>query len=396
MFKPVNNWILGPAVDITTVYPNPFSGGTHNPETAVKVYGKIIEGIQNQGICATSKYFPGLGGGFINMHFAPGKNELDFDTWMKTYGYVYQEMFKKNVMCVMNTHVMLKSYDDEYHDGFCPIATYSYKLTTELLKEKLGFKGAVVTDALIMGGMATGDLIAETVQAFKAGADLLLWPPVEAADVIAEKLESGEIPMERLEDALTRINRMREFRNKFVSEKKAVVPSAEFADETLRRIKENGICEHRNEINLLPIKDDVKKFLIVDVSDSSKSADMLKNELIKRRYFAEVKKDIYDVPSRVCWQDDIDALQAMYDIVIFSVDTAYETSWGVPFMRIWASHLFSKEKKIIVNYGTKFFASEYFPEDPTFIQMNCNPSESAVSSLVDGLFGKIEFKGRLY
>lgn len=387
------DWVLMPAIDIATVTPKPFSSGVNDPKLVAKVFKNVVKGIQDQGVCATVKHFPGLGGSNINMHFAPGKNILDFDSWMNTYGYTYKEMFKQDAMCVMTTHITLRSYDNENHDGFYPIATYSHKITTELLKEKLGFKGAVVTDALIMGGMATGDLVKETVQAFKAGADLLLWPPVEAADVIVRQLESGEIPMSRLEDALSRIDRMKKFREKALKEKKYDVPDSKYADETLREIRKKGICLYRNNIGLIPLKKDIESFLIVDVTDGDDSAEILKNELMKRGYKAEVKTDIYDVPSRVCWQDDIDELQNKYDMVIFNVNTEYETSWGVPFMRIWASHLFDKSKKIIINYGTPFFAEDYFPEDPTFIEPNAAPSENVVKYIVDGLFGDVKFTG---
>ena len=63
-------------------------------------------------------------------------------------------------------------------------------------------------------------------------------------------------------------------------------------------------------------------------------------------------------------------------------------------MHIWTSHLFDKAKKIIVNYGSPYFASEYFPEDPTFIEMNTTPTKETVKMLVDGLFGDIEFTGK--
>ena len=60
-------------------------------------------------------------------------------------------------------------------------------------------------------------------------------------------------------------------------------------------------------------------------------------------------------------------------------------------MLIWASHLFDKSKKVIVNYGSPFFATDYFPEDPTIIEMNCQPCAETVKLLADGLFGEIEF-----
>lgn len=389
------DWVLGPSIDMCFDHLMYLCAISDNPEITADVYRQVVRGIQDQGVCATVKHFPGLGTYFVNMHLAPGSNNLPFDQWMETYGYTYREMFREGVMSVMTTHVALKSYDNEFTDGYYPIATYSKKLTTDLLKGELGFEGTVVTDALIMGGMATGDLVAETVQAFKAGADLLLWPPVEAAEKIEELIISGEIPMSRLEDALERIGKMEDFRNKALESKSFDTPDAKYVDEKLLEITKRGICQLRNDIGLLPIsKEGGHKILIVDATDEdSISSELLKGELLKRGIRAEVKRDIYDVPSQVCWQSDADRLQAEYDFVIFNVNAFFVAQWSVPHMLIWASHLFDKKKKIIVNYGSPYFAVDYFPEDPTIIEMNCSPSKESVKMLVDGILGETEFVG---
>lgn len=389
------DWTLGPSIDMCFDHLMYLLAISDSPEITAKLYREMVRGIQDQGVCSTVKHFPGLGTNFVNMHMAPGANTLPFDEWMETYGYTYKEMFKENVMSVMTTHVSLKSYDSEGENGYYPIATYSSKLTTDLLKGELGFKGAVVTDALIMGGMATGDLIAETVQAFKAGADLLLWPPVEAAEKIEELILSGEIPMSRLEDALERIDRMEQFRNKALEENRFDTPDCEYVDRTMVEIAKKGITLLKNDIDLLPLdKKKYEKILIVDVTDEDPiSSNLLKEELERRGFKAEVKRDIYDVPSRVCWQADIDKLQDEYDLVIFNLNAFFVAQWSVPHMLIWASHLFDKKKKIIVNYGSPYFAVDYFPEDPTFIEMNSSPCPETVKLLVDGILGEMEFTG---
>lgn len=390
------DWVLGPSIDMCFDHLMYLMAISDDPKVTADVYRQVVKGIQDQGVCATVKHFPGLGTYFVNMHLAPGANNLPIDKWMETYGYTYQEMFKEDVMSVMTTHVSLKSYDNEFADGYYPIATYSKKLTTDLLKGELGFEGAVVTDALIMGGMSTGNLVAETVQAFKAGADLLLWPPVEAAEKIEELILSGEIPMSRLEDALMRIEKMESFRNRALANRTFNTPDAKYVDEKLLEITKNGICQLRNDIGLLPIHTDrYKKILIVDVTDEDNiSSRLLSQEFTKRGIQAEVKRDIYDVPSRVCWQTDVDKLQAEYDLVIFNVNAFFVAQWSVPHMLIWASHLFDKKKKIIVNYGSPYFAVDYFPEDPTIIEMNCSPTKETVEMLVDGILGKAKFTGR--
>ncbi|MBP3361635.1 MAG: glycoside hydrolase family 3 protein [Clostridia bacterium] len=389
------DWVLGPSIDMCIDHLMYLTAISDDPKIIAMLYRQMVRGIQDQGVCATAKHFPGLGTYFVNMHIAPGANILPFDKWMDSYGYTYKQMFEEDVMSVMTTHVSLKSYDDEFTDGYYPIATYSKKLTTDLLKGELGFKGAVVTDALIMGGMATGNLVEETVQAFKAGADLLLWPPVEAAERIEECILNGEIPMSRLDDALERIERMRNFRKTALDNKSFDKPDVKFAEKTLKEIVKRGMCCLRNDLDILPIKtEQYKNVLIVDVTDEDEvSSELLKKELIKRGINAKVRRDIYDVPSRVCWQADIDALQAQYDFVIFNVNAHFVAQWSVPHMLIWASHLFDKKKKLIVNYGSPFFAVDYFPEDPTIIEMNCQPKEETVAMLVDGLLGEMEFKG---
>lgn len=387
------DWVLTPMVDLLYNREMPLYACTDDPALCAAINRAFVQGVQAEGVCATIKHFPGIGTCNINMHFGPGRNDLPFDEWMESYGLVYRTCIKAGVMSVMTTHMTLRSYDDEGDRGYYPIATYSKKLTTDLLKGELGFGGAVVTDALIMGGMATGDLIEETVQAFRAGADFLLWPPVEAADRIVELLESGEIPMSRLEDALARIESMRAFREE--GKRTPHPTSLEYVEQNSRAILKSGICLLRNRLGLIPLDPAAaRRMLIVDASDSGTAAANLQKALGERGVAADVKRMIYDVPSRVCWQADFDALAADYDCIIFAVDTDYVTSWSVPYMLIWASHLFDKKKKIIVNYGSPFFADSYFPEDPTYIETNAPGSPYCAECVADILLGRAEATGK--
>ena len=388
--------VFAPCIDM---YRNPLmylNATSDDPETTSKIYRQVIKGIQDQGVCATAKHFPGLGTDFVNMHIGPGKNVLPFNEWMDTYGYNFREMISEGVSTIMTTHVTLKSYAPEKESGYAPIATYSHKLTTDLLKVKLGFKGVVVTDALVMGGMVTGDLVSDTVQAFKAGADLLLWPPIEAAERIEELILSGEIPMSRLDDALARIESLKIVRENAKNKGTIEKPSAEFVDEQILKIAKHGMCLIRNDINLLPIDIANKKILIIDGSENGNGAAsiLLKEELECRGFIAEIKRDIYDVQSNVCWQSDIDKLQNQYDLVIFNISCSFVAEWSVAHMLIWASHMFDKKKKIIVNYGSPYFAVNYFSEDPTYIEMNCAVCSETVKMLADGLTGKMKFTGK--
>ena len=189
--------VLGPCIDMKMERCADFNSMCTTDDAVFngKMYSQVVRGIQDCGVAATAKHFPGQGTYHVNFHLGPGKNIFSFDKWMDTYGYSYKKMFEEDCMCVMTSHLTLPSYTNESEEGYPPIATFSKKITVDLLKKKLGFKGAVITDALVMGGMACGNQALEAAQAFKCGADFLLWPPIETADIIEEKILSGEIPM---------------------------------------------------------------------------------------------------------------------------------------------------------------------------------------------------------
>lgn len=174
-------------------------------------------------------------------------------------------------------------------------------------------------------------------------------------------------------------------------------PDAAWVDQAGAEINRNGLCLLRNRRNILPLKPErCRKILIVDVTDENRrrSSELLKDELERRGFQAVVMRDIYDVPSNVCWQEDIDALQNQYDIAIFNMDMAYATAWNVPFMLVWAMHMFDGRKKIVLNYGSPFFADTYLPEEATYIEVNADACEATVSAITDRLFGEAPWCGR--
>lgn len=390
------DWLLAPTIDMYISRHNANHATTDDPVHTAKIYRQVVRGLQDQGVCATLKHFPGLGTDNVNMHHAPGRNVLDFDEWMETYGYTYKEINKENPACVMNTHTSLRSYTGEFEDGYYPIATFSTKLNEDLLRGELGFKGAIVTDALIMGGMSNGDIVECTAQAFKCGADLLLWPPMEALDRIEEKILSGEIPMSRLDEAIERIDEMIAFRKKAKENHVYDEPDVEFVNRRSGDIIEKGICCIKNEIGLLPLNADKhKNIVILDASETGqKSIELLKEELTKRGVNVKISRAAYDSVSDVWWQEQADGVMEGQDIVIVYVDGKLASSWNNTFRTIWGSHMMDKSKKVIVNFGSPFFANDYFPEDPTYIDMNTNASPYAVKALAARLFGEKEFTGK--
>ena len=183
-----------------------------SPDQVIKMARAAVEGFQQDNVMAACcKHFPGDGMDERNQHFMTTVNSMSREEWMNTYGRVYREMIKAGTMAIMVAHIALPAFDEKIDDymGYPP-ATLSKNLMTGLLKGELGFDGCIVSDALSMIG-ACSMMPAErlAVEFLKAGGDMLLFPLPSDFDYIKAAAEGGELPVERLKDAVLRIWRMK-------------------------------------------------------------------------------------------------------------------------------------------------------------------------------------------
>ena len=120
---------------------------------------------------------------------------------------MFQELINQGAASVMIGHITLPAYQKERPNGRPLPATLSREIITGLLKQEMGFKGVVISDALNMGGLLSyyPTQVETEIQAFKAGTDVLLWPSLEYMDELEKRIQSGDIPMARLEDAVSRV-----------------------------------------------------------------------------------------------------------------------------------------------------------------------------------------------
>lgn len=397
------DWVLGPCVDLPLFRCTETISGTmsDDPVYASKMYSQVVRGIQDQGVAATVKHFPGIGTHHVNMHISAGQNVLDFDKWMDTYGYVYQEMFKAGVMSVMTSHITLRSFSEKADYGTIPITTYSKDLTIGLLKEKLGFEGVVVTDALTMGGCSSGNQVEEAVAAFACGADILLWPPVEAGDRIVEEIESGRIPMSRLDDAIERIQRLYDRLGIEDKEERNRMPAdADFVKKTFETINQKGIALVKNELGNVPL-DRNKNRILIDIIASESACNYADEKLEGANIIAEkLKSEGFSVDIKWNYvnflEKSLKEELSAYDKVIILLDSPI--SIGATrdcFNSAWTVHLIPMEKKILINFSTPYFIDDYYPEEKTFIHVGSaiNPVNS--NAAADAILGKFEITGKL-
>jgi beta-N-acetylhexosaminidase len=129
----------------------------------------VISAMQAHGIAACAKHFPGLGAAVVDPHLklpyvAKSEPELRAQDILP-----FQQAVAAGVASIMTSHTIYQHLDPESP------ATLSKIILTDLLRNDLGYDGVVITDDLEMGAIEKeGDLGQAALQAFAAGADLLL------------------------------------------------------------------------------------------------------------------------------------------------------------------------------------------------------------------------------
>ena len=114
----------------------------------------------------------------------------------------FRSAIAAEVASIMTAHLLIPAMDEENP------ATVSPKIIEDQLRQKMGFEGLIVTDALIMGGISKKYSPSEiAIKAVKAGVDILLMPddPKVALDAIYNALKSGYISEDRIVQSLARI-----------------------------------------------------------------------------------------------------------------------------------------------------------------------------------------------
>ena len=202
-------WVFYPVADVNNNADNPIinirSFG-ENPIEVSKYVDAFIEGAhadKSHLILTTAKHFPGHGDTSTDSHMNLATITADLDRLNKLEFVPFRSAIEHGVDAVMTAHIAVPALDD----SGVP-ATLSSKILTGILREQMGFKGIIVTDALEMGGIAKGYKSGDAaVKAIQAGADVLLMPtdPHAAIEAVVAAVHSGKISKKRLDDSVLRV-----------------------------------------------------------------------------------------------------------------------------------------------------------------------------------------------
>jgi beta-N-acetylhexosaminidase len=206
------NMNFAPVLDVRKGEPEKHLAGrtfSDNHRTTARLGSNVIKTLQENGIMAVAKHFPGLGQACTDPHFHLPVIRSDMNDLIKINLPPFKSAIRARVSGIMTSHAIYPALDPENP------ATLSPDILTGLLRDKMGFNGLIITDDLEMGAI-TGkhDLARGALQSFEAGADILLvckeqQKVLEGIDLIRKKILSEKIPGDRPDQSYARIMRLK-------------------------------------------------------------------------------------------------------------------------------------------------------------------------------------------
>ena len=198
---------FAPVVDVNNNPANPIintrSYGA-DPERVGRLAAAQIRGLQDHGMLATAKHFPGHGDTSDDSHLVPLILRIDAARADSVELPPFRAAIAEGVAGVMSAHIGFPALSG---DPALP-ATLSPRMLDSLLVREMGFEGLVITDALNMGAIVQAYGVGDAaVRALEAGADILLMPPDlgAAVDAVLEAVRKGRITEERVDRSVRKL-----------------------------------------------------------------------------------------------------------------------------------------------------------------------------------------------
>lgn len=174
-----------------------------DPQKVSKFVSAYVKGLESQNVCSTLKHFPGQGSSKGDTH----QGSVDIDSNIASLRKVDFVPFVSGIEAgadmVMISHISVSKVTETSEP-----ASMSELVMTTILREELGFRGLIVTDAFDMASIIENYSVEEAVgESFEAGADIILMPEElpGAYESILEKVKEGTYPEQRLDESVRRI-----------------------------------------------------------------------------------------------------------------------------------------------------------------------------------------------
>ncbi|MFC2149385.1 beta-N-acetylhexosaminidase, partial [Candidatus Auribacterota bacterium] len=253
------------------------SNNPDNPATGVRSFGgdpglvsrlgeAMIKGLQEYGIIACAKHFPGKGNVSVDSHLDLPLNRSSRETLDKCELMPFKAAIAAKVGMIMTAHVM---YPEITESKVLP-ATLSHNIMTKILRDEMKYDGVLITDDMEMGAIEKYFTVDEcAVGAVQAGNDMIMFchtpsKQKQAIQAVNKMAADGKISAERIQSSNMRIHELKAKLLSRSAEYDAVCDAVPVHQMVSERIGRDSITIYKNEKHVLPFfLDHDDKLLII-------------------------------------------------------------------------------------------------------------------------------------
>ncbi len=359
----------------------------------------FVRGVQENGAIATGKHFPGHGDTEVDSHVALPVVRFDRARMDSVELRPFRDAIDAGLGAIMTAHISVPSLNG----GVREPSTLSAEVLTTVLRNQLGFRGLVFTDAMDMSAIARRHSPGEAaVRAIEAGADVILMPAdvEKAIDGVVDAVDSGRLDEARLDESVMRILKTKETlgldQDRFVSlERVGNVVGIPSHIAVADSIAERSITLLKNGRDLLPLNG-TRTARVLSITFRRPS------DLLAGRYFNSVLRETYprlrtiELDSDATKDDYARALSAVRGQALVIVG-AYSSYSGEVEDRDQLSDFVEELAKtgvphVVVSFGNPYLISG-FPDAQAYM-LAWSGSEASQRAAAEAMLGKVDIVGR--
>ena len=400
------HWIFAPDADVNNNPDNPIinirSYG-EDPQDVARHVTAFISGAQADPkvrVMVTAKHFPGHGDTAVDTHLGLAKLDVPRERLDRIEFFPFRAAIEHGVDAVMSAHIALPAVEPQEIPS-----TVSAKVLTGVLRNDLGFKGIIVTDAMDMQGLTSLYGAGEaSVRALEAGVDVLLMPKDadEAIRAVMQAISTGRLTRQRINQSATKVLAAKvrlglaRKRSIDIDEIADVIENTE-AEESAQSVADQAVTLVRNEGSPVPLRNAAHSCLFALLeSRYSQHGRQLLIEMRKRS--PQMKTVVLDASTPEAELKDEVSAAAGCDTVIAAAYGAASSARGNAALPgglgdFLTSLAAGPRPLVLVSFANPYLLRD-FPKVAGYIAAfsTVPPSEIAVSK---ALFGEIPITGHL-
>jgi beta-N-acetylhexosaminidase len=397
--------VLAPVVDVNNNPLNPIINTRsfgQDPRQVGRLARAFIRGLQDHGVMATAKHFPGHGDTEVNSHLGLPVVTGDRARLDSVELVPFREVVAEGVHAVMSAHVTLPAVTG---DALLP-ATVSARVLDTLLRRELAFGGLVLPDALDMAPITSrygpgGSAVA----ALRAGADIILMPtdPRLAIDAVVGAVQSGELSEARIDSSVARVLAAKQRAGLFEGREvglEAVARSVgraenfRLADDIARR----GLVLLRDDSASIPLSAARRRLLVIAYGDEANTT--IGNGLVRSLRAAGrvvTLRRLWPASGTLSYDSVRVALRSADAVILVAAPRPQDFVLGI----VVSDSLSALSRElaargpplVVISFGSPYLTRQT-PTAPAFL-VAWQDSEITERAAADALLGRIPITGRL-